>query len=132
MKLNVPSRSPYIDYKLLAEHIRKYRKLRSLTQAELAIKLGYKNETNYGKVERGSRPISLKQLAHICVILQVRLEDMLEGCLIHDEWPIDAEDPSNSDDVGEVFRDLLKGQSDKTIALAYALCTSLVKEMSKE
>lgn len=47
-------------------------------------------------------------------------------------WPIYAEDPSNSDDVGEAFRDLLKGQSDKTIALAYALCTSLVKEMSKE
>ena len=48
--MNVPSRSPYIDYQLLAKHIRKYRKLRSLTQADLAIKLGYKTGTNYGKV----------------------------------------------------------------------------------
>ena len=68
--MNVPSRSPYIDYQLLAKHIRKYRKLRSLTQADLAIKLGYKTRTNYGKVCLCFRNVRTKKALYALLGIQ--------------------------------------------------------------
>lgn len=79
-------RSPYINYRLIGEHIKGFRKNKRMTQAMLAESLGYKTETNYGKYERGDRPISLPLLADICVKLEVPLEDILEGTLIHEPW----------------------------------------------
>ena len=127
------NRSPYINYALLKRRIQQYRKARSMTQLDLALALGYSTESNYGKLERGDRPINLKRLAEICLILKVPLEDMLAGCLIHDKWAeSDAIVLTEETPNGECFNALLKGQSQRTINLAFAVCKSIVDEMNKK
>lgn len=118
-------KSPYINYKLLGQHIREYRKARGMTQADMAEALGYQDESNYGKLERGDRGISLKKLAEVCIILSVPLETMLEGCLVH-EAIIAAQTEGSS--ACMKFETLLKGQSQTTIDVAYARSKALCRK----
>ena len=80
MNAKIPVRSAHIDYEHLYERIKMYRKEKNIKQHEIAIQLGYE-PANYGKIERGDRPMSLSVLAEICLILEVPLEEMLKGCL---------------------------------------------------
>lgn len=125
MKKKIPARSPYINYKYLYKRIKKYRG--KMSQRDLADKLDF-DYNYYGKIERGDRPMSLSLLAEICMILHVSLEDMLEGCLIHDDW---SETPSNEDDTTEIglwFQEQLKGQPPETINLVKSLCKTAIQQ----
>ncbi len=123
-------RSANINYKLLGENIVKYRKARSMTQEDLAAALGYESASNYGKWERGDRPLNLRTVADICVILHVELDDILKGCLIHEPWP-DRCHIEIKDDTAKRFGNLFKGQSKKTVDLAYAIDKSLIDEIGR-
>ena len=124
------ARSPNINYKILGKNIVKYRTARSMTQEDVAAALGYESASNYGKWERGDRPINLRAIADICIILHVDLEDMLEGCLIHEPWPEQChiEDEDNTD---KRFSTLLKGQPQEVIDIAFFMCKSLIEEMTR-
>lgn len=123
-------RSPYINYKLLGKHIVKYRNARNMTQEDLAAALGYESASNYGKCERGDRPLNLRTIADICMILHVDLEDMLEGCLIHEPWPNQSR-AEEANTAGR-FNVLLKGQPQKTVDIAFAICKGLIDEMARK
>ena len=56
--------------------IRYYRKLRALTQKDLAKTVGI-NPTHLSNVELGKKGVSLEVLQHICKILEICLADVL-------------------------------------------------------
>ncbi len=123
------AKSPYINYSLLSDHIKAYRRLRNKKQSEVAEDMGYSQVNNYGKIERCEQ-ISLKLIAKVCIALQVPLEDMLRGCLKHEPWP---ENPSIYDDNIDMkaFCDLFNGQSKETIRIAYAICKTFLAELER-
>lgn len=126
MKKKLPARSPHINYRYLYHRIKKYRG--TMKQHELSEKLGYETASNYGKLERGDRPMSLSLLAEICVILHVPLEDMVKGCLIHDDWPENTIIEDDSAEIGIWFQEHLKGQSEKTVKLVQSLCLAVIQQ----
>lgn len=103
---------------------------KNIKQHEIAIQLGYE-PANYGKIERGDRPMSLSVLAEICLILEVPLEEMLKGCLIGGNWKDTPQISCEKPDIGRAFQLLLDGKPRKTVDLALALCQTLVHEMEK-
>ncbi len=65
------------DYaEAIAENIRKYRKLRRLTQADMADKLMI-DVQYYSQLERGKRNFTIDRIIDSCEILDVRIEDIV-------------------------------------------------------
>lgn len=124
------ARSPHINYKHLRDHIQKYRKANGYTQEQFA-ELMDESVSNYSKLERGDRPMSLSFLSEVCVKLHVPLEKLLEGCLIHEDWPDISSIPDDTVDIGKKFQALFHGQTTATVQLAFAVCKSIVDEMNR-
>lgn len=66
-----------LDYKLIGKRLQKARKVKKITQHELASMLGV-CDTYISKVERGNLPISLKRLSQICEILEITEGSILD------------------------------------------------------
>lgn len=75
----------FVSHQVIGQHIRDARKAKALTQAHLAEQLGI-STLHYGRLERGDRPASLEQLAHIASLLDVPTLSLLNGCLPHEPY----------------------------------------------
>ena len=73
----------YVSNKVIGRHIRDARMAQGLTQEKMAERLGM-SALHYGRLERGSRPAALEQLAHIASQLGVPTLSLLNGCLVHE------------------------------------------------
>jgi len=61
------------------ESVRLHRKRNRMTQAELAIKLGYKNKASIGKIENGDADVSLSMAQRIADALNVDIMALTHG-----------------------------------------------------
>lgn len=70
-----------ISFRIIGQNVRRFRKAAHLTQAQAAERLNL-SLLHYGRLERGERQPSLKQLAAISDMLNTSLESLLKGCMI--------------------------------------------------
>lgn len=70
-----------ISFRIIGQNIRHFRKAAQLTQAQTAERLNL-SPLHYGRLERGERQASLKQLATISDVLNTSIESLLKGCII--------------------------------------------------
>ena len=61
------------------ENVRRYRRFNSMTQAELALKLGYKNKASIGKIENGDADVPLSMAQKIAEALNVDIMALTHG-----------------------------------------------------
>lgn len=61
------------------ENVRRYRRFNSMTQAELAKKLGYKNKASIGKIENGDADVPLSMAQKIADALNVDIVTLTHG-----------------------------------------------------
>lgn len=119
----------FINYKLLGQHIREARRVRSISREVLAEALDV--SVDYmAKVEHGGRYINLERLAEISLFLKMPMEDLIVGCVDaeRDFQPvINALLPETIDTI----HTLLKGRSPKVMGLAVSLVSEVVKAMSE-
>ena len=64
------------EYRELADNIRKFRKLRNLTQEQMAFELDLDSQY-YAQLEQGRRHFTLERIHDCCGILNVRIEDII-------------------------------------------------------
>ena len=102
-----------MDYEALGMQIRLHRKLKNMTQAQLAEKVGV-TCAFIGHIERGTRKLSLQTLVSICDVLDVSSDELLKDSL-HRQTPVaiphfseDVDDISATYGMGEKEMDLLK------------------------
>lgn len=69
---------------VLGDNIRKYRKIRGLSQEQIAESLGYKNYTTIQKWESGVSEPPFKKLAEIADILRISMRSLTEED-VHEE-----------------------------------------------
>ena len=73
-----------ISYIVIGQNMRKARKAAHLTQEQAAEKIGL-SALHYGRIERGQRQVSLKQLARIGTALGTSFEALLADCILDQE-----------------------------------------------
>ncbi len=64
------------DFRQIADNIKYYRKLRNLTQEQMAFELDI-DAQYYAQLEQGRRNFTLEKLIDSCAILNVRIEDII-------------------------------------------------------
>ena len=67
-----------MNYKILGERVRQYRKEMQLTQEELAVKIGM-SASFLGHIERGTRILSVDTLVSLCHVLGCTPNDLLSA-----------------------------------------------------
>lgn len=67
-----------VDYYAIGQRIRKYRKAHSLSQEDLAEKIGI-STTHMSHIETGNTKLSLAVLAKLSSVLEVNTDDILFG-----------------------------------------------------
>lgn len=68
-----------VSCRIIGQNIRSFRKAANLTQEQTAELIGI-SLLHYGRLERGERQPSIKQLAKIATILNTSIEALLKGC----------------------------------------------------
>lgn len=61
------------------DNVRRYRRFRGMTQAELAVQLGYKNKASIGKIENGDSDLPLSMAQKIADVLRVDIMVLTHG-----------------------------------------------------
>jgi len=69
----------------IGQRIRELREARTMSQKELATKLGYKSRTPVVYMELGLQPVTYEQLIQLSEILQVQLWDLIADAPILEE-----------------------------------------------
>ena len=69
---------------MIGRNIRKARKAAHLTQEQTAERVGL-STLHYGRIERGQRQVSLKQLARVGTALSTPFEALLADCILDRE-----------------------------------------------
>lgn len=91
-----------MDYTAIGARIRRARKMKDLTQYEMAKIIGI-SLSFYGHIERGSRIMSIETLGKVCESLDVDAHYLLWGASKHSERM----------DLSEAERHVVKGFLDK-------------------
>ncbi|MGN0991186.1 MAG: helix-turn-helix domain-containing protein [Candidatus Ventricola sp.] len=73
-----------ISFLVIGLNMRKARKAAHLTQEQAAERIGL-STLHYGRIERGQRQVSLKQLARIGTALGTPFEALLADCVLDQE-----------------------------------------------
>ena len=68
-----------MDYKRIGEHLKRFRKMKELTQAEVAEILGVTSNT-YSSIERGQFCANLKRTVQLCALYGVKPGAVLDDC----------------------------------------------------
>lgn len=68
-----------ISLKIIGQNIKRFRKASGLTQEQTAEQIGI-SLIHYGRIERGERQPSIKQLASIAAVFHTSIEALLQGC----------------------------------------------------
>ncbi len=66
------------EYKEIADKIRNYRKLRDLTQDQMAFELDIDTQY-YSQLEQGRRHFTLERVVDCCKILNIKIEDIVSS-----------------------------------------------------
>lgn len=66
------------EYKEIADKIRKYRKLRDLTQDQMAFELDIDTQY-YAQLEQGRRHFTLERVIDCCKVLNIKIEDIVSS-----------------------------------------------------
>lgn len=74
----------YVSFSVIGRNIRRARKAAHLTQEQADEKIGL-STLHYGRIERGQRQVSLKQLARIGTALGTPFEALLADCILDQE-----------------------------------------------
>lgn len=112
-----------ISYRKIGEHIRNARSRAEMTQAAVAEKLNI-SLTYYGQLERDDKKFTLDMLGEACELLNVRLEDVMNGALeLSNPPPASATD----DDRVAHLNSLIKGRSPKMIEVITEVVESIIK-----
>jgi len=75
-----------MDYVALGQRIRKIRRQRDFTQAELAEKLGI-STSFIGHIERGTRVLSMATFVQLCSVLDTDPNTLLSAEKMGNHWP---------------------------------------------
>lgn len=73
-----------ISFAIIGQNIRRARKAAHLTQEQVAERIKL-STLHYGRIERGERQVSLKQLARIGTALSTPFESFWAGCILDRE-----------------------------------------------
>lgn len=74
----------YVSFNIIGRNIKQARKAAHLTQEQAAERVGL-SALHYGRIERGQRQVSLKQLARIRTALGTPFEALLADCILDQE-----------------------------------------------
>ncbi len=113
----------HISYSTIGRNIRAARQRVSLTQEALAEKLRI-SHLHFGRLERGERPISLELLAQIAQALDVRLDDLLSGCVVGGAR---LEPSDDAQALGRAVAEQATGCSPRARALMLSMCQSIAE-----
>ena len=112
-----------VSYKTIGQNIRAARKHIGLTQEQIAEQLKM-SQLHFGRLERGERPASLEQIAHIAQTLHVPLASLLNGCVMEENFAPAPDDSAQA--LGEAVALLASGCTVQTRKLMYTLCQAVV------
>ena len=112
-----------VSYKAIGRNLRTARESNGLTQAQMAERLGM-STLHYGRLERGTRSISLDQIAAISVTLQVPVIKLLHGMSTE---AILTPFPVQSGRIGTIIDFLSAGCSDRARSLMLDVCTLIAR-----
>lgn len=112
-----------ISYRKIGEHIRTARNRAEMTQAVVAEKLNI-SLTHYGQLERGDKKFTLDMLGEACELLNVRLEDVMNGAL---ELRKPQLDTASSADTIDYINSLIQGRSPEVIGTIAEVVESIIK-----
>jgi len=88
------------NMQIIGQRIRQYRKMKSMTQKELAAELGIAS-SYIANIEQGQKGISLDKLVEFCMYLNIELSDLL---------PLGVQDNSAAkEEIIQETVDLLRG-----------------------
>ena len=114
----------FVSFKTIGSNIRAARKAQALTQ-EQAAELLRMSQLHFGRLERGERPASLEQLAHIASVLHVSMSSLLRGCIDDAEFILTPGDEAL--EVGEAVARQASGCSTKARQLMVELCRAVAQ-----
>ncbi len=118
----------FLEYKVIGRHIRDARKQKNMTQEQVAEAIDISLQ-HYGKVERGDRHINLTRLAELSILLDVPIEKLVEGAVIHTKTVFSETDGSSGgNDFLEAMQQISKGCSAPALRLMIRLCSSVADE----
>ena len=113
-----------VSYKTIGRNIRSARLDANLTQEQTAEKLKI-SQLHFGRLERGERPASLEQLAHIASVLGVSTTSLLNGCIMDETF--DFAPGSGAHALGQSVAQLATGCSPKARQLMLTLCQAVAE-----
>lgn len=113
-----------VSYKTIGSNIRGARKHAGLTQ-EQAAEILKMSPLHFGRLERGERPASLEQLAHIAQSLRVPLSSLLNGCVMEEDFSVRPDDSARA--IGDSVAHLASGCSPKARRLMRTLCQAIAE-----
>ena len=116
-----------VSFQAIGRNIRAARTALDITQEADAAK-GHEeaadrlkiSQLHFGRLERGERPISLEMLAQIASVLDVSLSDLLNGCMIGEDF---SQRPSRgSESLGQSVAAIANGCSPASQRLMLEIC----------
>lgn len=111
-----------VSYKTIGHNIRIARKDAGLTQEQIAEKLKM-SQLHFGRLERGERPASLEQIAQIAQVLHVPLSQLLNGCVVEEDFAVKPDDSAQA--LGKAVARMASGCSPKARRLMRTLCQAV-------
>ena len=111
-----------VSYKTIGQNIRAARKSTGLTQEQMAERLKM-SQLHFGRLERGERPASLEQLAHVAQALHVSLASLLNGCIMEENFDTEPDDSAQA--LGQRVASLASGCPVRARRLMYTLCQAV-------
>lgn len=113
-----------VSYKTIGRNIRQARTQASLTQEQTAERLKI-SQLHFGRLERGERPASLEQIAHIAQVLGVPTASLLAGCTLEEVFATPADE--SLDACASAFAHVASGCSPKARQLMLAVCREIAQ-----
>ena len=115
----------YVSYAAIGRNIRAARNAAGLTQEQTAERLRI-SLLHFGRLERGERPASLEQIAHIAHVLGVRPSSLLVGAIEGDN--LETSVPEGAQTLGKAVAKLATGCSTQGCRTIYSVARTIAEE----
>lgn len=116
-----------VSYKTIGRNIRRVRVAAHLTQEQMAEKLKM-SQLHFGRLERGERPASIEQIAHIALALNTSLDTLLENCTLDPNLLGRASVDSDAQSFADAVAHLGKACSPRARKLMLTLCMAVAEQ----
>ena len=118
-----------INYRLIGQHMKEMRKAHSMTQSNVAEKMGM-TLNYYTSLERGNSKISFARFIQFLCITGGSADALLVGC--HSELPIEKMQNLSEEQNRQAFERLLSQTPISTRKMMFKLCETLAEMMGKD